>query len=452
MMFRSTITHKPSDRRYSAGFLATLALFTLGAAFVIPAPLAHAQSSKKVRTIKFTLVFTRPGEYQCYPIINGAKAEGINIVPGQNKLPVEVSTNIDGIEVLDRVSGLVAAIPLRKIRRNSRVPVEPEDFNQLQAVVIKLNSLNGKPAAKGIVQLKPSRGELLQYSLTTMDGGSVRFENIPLGTAQLKAHALTGDDVVKKTVVIAPARGGGERTYTLTLPIDVRTVEPTPAPNATPKPEPKKPEPKNDWLSGLIGLGILGGGGVFALRYLKSRNMTPKDALAGAMKSLGVDAPGAPVMGEHAGLRPSAPDVVQAPLASLSDLPAAPLVAAPIVVELPRAMPGAHLVGLAGAVAGQAIAMKSDTESMVTVGRDPKSTIPLPNDSMVSRRHAVFVANGAGWDLMDEASTNGTFLNGKRVENRTALMNGDEIQIGMARFRFEGERRGQTPQPKVMQA
>lgn len=396
-MIFSPITHTQRFPRRGTWLYAACALLPLGA--VLTGLPAYAQSSsKKVRTIKFTLVFTRPGEYQCYPIINGAKGEGINIIPGQNTLPVEVSTNIAGIEVLDRVSGLVADIPLRRIRRNSRVSVKPEDFNQLQAVVIKLNSLNGKPAAKGIVQIKPSKGELLQYSLTTMDGGSVRFENIPLGTAYLKAHALTGDDAVKKTVVIAPAQGGGERVYTLTLPIDVRTVEPTPAPNASPAPEPKKPEPKNDWVSGLIGLGLLGGGGVFALRYLKQRNMTPKEAIAGAMKQLGVDAPGASVMGEHAGLRPSAPDAVQAPLPPLSDLPVAPPDAAPVPVEPPRAMPGAHLVGLAGAVAGQIVAMKSDTESMVTVGRDPKSTIPLPNDSMVSRRHAVFVANGAGWD------------------------------------------------------
>ena len=273
-----------------------------------------------------------------------------------------------------------------------------------------------------------------------MDGGSVRFENIPLGKAEVKAYSNTGDDVVKKKVIIAPAIGGKGQVILMTLPIDVLTVKPSPAPS---KVVDTKPEPRNDLASGVVGIGILVGAWFFGANYLKKRGLTPKEAFTDALGELGVDTPGAPVPGsEHSGLRASAPDVVQTPLASLGDLPPASAIPAP--VEPVRALPGAHLVGLAGAVAGQNIAMSPDKESMITVGRDTKCTVPLPNDSMVSRRHAVFASSGSSWDLMDEASTNGTFLNGKRIENRTTLMSGDEIQIGMARFRYEGERR-KTP-------
>ena len=384
------------------------------------------------------------------------KGEGIAIAPGENLLPVEVSDNIEGVEVLDEVSGLVASLPVSKLKRRKKIPVEPEDFNKLQAVTVHLNSKNGEPAAKGVIRLTPKDSEPLQYGLTTMDNGFVRFENVPLGKAQVKAYANTGDDVVKQTVIIAATVGGRGQDITLTLPVDVRTVKPSPSPaapgttvvinNSEAKPQP----PKNDWTSGIVGLALLVGGGVFGVRFLKQRNMTPQEGFQFLLTRLGVDNPGASVPGsEHSGLRATVPDAVQAPLPALSDLPGAG-VAAP--VESVRALPGVHLVGLAGAVAGQNIAMESDTESMVSVGRDPKCTIPLPNDSMVSRRHAVFVANGKGWDLMDEASTNGTFLNGKRIENRTALMNGDEIQIGMARFRFVGEKRTKEAVGKVMQA
>ncbi len=419
-----------------------------------PAPvLAQA----KPETIKFTLVFTRIGAYQCYPITKGAKGEGIAIAPGETTLPVEVSANIEGVEILEEVSGLVASLPVRRLKRRKRIDVEPSDFDKLQAVTVHLNSRNGEPAAKGVIRLTPKEGEPLQYGLTTMDGGSVRFENVALGKAEVKAYANTGDDAVKQTVVIAATVGGRGQDITLTLPVDVRTVKATPAPSptgvapATGSGAATAPA-KNDWTSGIVGLALLGAGGWFAARYLKQHDLTPQQAFTTLLTRLGVDAPGASVMGEHAGLRPSVPDAVQAPLPALSELPNAGIAASVLAAEPVRALPGTHLVGLAGAVLGQNIAMKSDTESMVSVGRDTKCTIPLPNDSMVSRRHAVFAANGAGWDLMDEASTNGTFLNGKRIENRTALMNGDEIQIGMARFRFVGEKRPAGIAGKPMEA
>ncbi|MBC8140469.1 MAG: FHA domain-containing protein [Armatimonadetes bacterium] len=411
------------------------------------APPVQAQTAPK--TIKFTLVFTRIGAYQCYPIIGGRRGEGIAIAPGEKELPVEVSSTIEGIEVLDEVSGLVATLSTRRLKRRKKIDVSPEDFDKLQKVTVRLLSKNGEPAAKGVIRLTPKTGEPLQYGLTTMDGGSVSFENVALGKAQIKAYGNTGDDAVRKTVIIAATVGGRGQDITLTLPLDVATVKPTPAPTPVGA-KPDKPEPaKNDWTSGILGLAILGAGGFFGLRFLKQRNMTPQEGFAFLLTRLGVDAPGANVPGsEHAGLRPTVPDVVQTPLPALSDLPDAGVAVSAVLTEPVRALPGTHLIGLAGAVAGQNIPMTPD-ESMVSVGRDTKCTIPLPNDSMVSRRHAVFAANGAGWDLMDEASTNGTFLNGKRIENRTALMTGDEIQIGMARFRFVGEKR---PTGKAMEA
>lgn len=408
---------------------------------------AWAQSGS-AKMIKCTLVFTRAGTYQCYPIINGSRAEGISIKPGESELPIEVSPKIEGVEVLDEVSGLVASITVRRLKRAKKINVEPSDFDKLQAVKVILLSKNGEPAAKGVIRLTPSEGEPLQYGLTTMDNGTVEFSNVPLGKASVKGNANTGDDSVKQSVIIAPAVGGGPFVITLTLPIDVRTVKPAPvagettvATNNEGKPAPAK----NDWTSGIVGLALLGAGGFFGFRYLQSRNMTPKEAFGDALTRLGVDTPGADVPGlAHAGLRPVTPDVVSSPLPSLSDLPGAS--------DAAPALPGTHLVGLAGAVAGQNIAMTSEKETMVSVGRDTKCTIPLPNDSMVSRRHAVFVASGTGWELLDEASTNGTFLNGKRIENRTALMSGDEIQIGMARFRFVGEKRATNSVGKPLEA
>jgi pSer/pThr/pTyr-binding forkhead associated (FHA) protein len=53
------------------------------------------------------------------------------------------------------------------------------------------------------------------------------------------------------------------------------------------------------------------------------------------------------------------------------------------------------------------------------------------DDGKVSRKHAQVGLYGPGaFVLRDLASTNGTFLNGKRVSEKRALNNGDLIRIG----------------------
>lgn len=51
----------------------------------------------------------------------------------------------------------------------------------------------------------------------------------------------------------------------------------------------------------------------------------------------------------------------------------------------------------------------------LTVGRDPVSDIVL-NDPEVSRQHARFTKTDAGYNVQDLGSTNGTFVNGQRLE------------------------------------
>lgn len=65
----------------------------------------------------------------------------------------------------------------------------------------------------------------------------------------------------------------------------------------------------------------------------------------------------------------------------------------------------------------------------ITVGRDPEADIPIDNVS-VSRDHAVFRREGDGWIVQDRGSTNGTFLNGDRVDGVRPVAPGDEIHVG----------------------
>ncbi len=64
----------------------------------------------------------------------------------------------------------------------------------------------------------------------------------------------------------------------------------------------------------------------------------------------------------------------------------------------------------------------------VVLGRSRECEVRLP-DADTSRRHAKIVCSGGRFVLHDLASTNGTFVNGERIEQRE-LRPGDRLQIG----------------------
>jgi hypothetical protein len=76
-----------------------------------------------------------------------------------------------------------------------------------------------------------------------------------------------------------------------------------------------------------------------------------------------------------------------------------------------------------------------EVERTSRIGRSDESDIVL-NDLSVSRTHAVLEINAGRPTLRDLESTNGTFLNGRRIRAET-LHDGDEVQLGNTRMRFE---------------
>ncbi len=67
-------------------------------------------------------------------------------------------------------------------------------------------------------------------------------------------------------------------------------------------------------------------------------------------------------------------------------------------------------------------------------GRHPNADVFL-DDVTVSRKHAEFVREGRSFEVRDQASLNGTYLNGVRIDS-AALSNGDEVQIGKFKLTF----------------
>ena len=75
-------------------------------------------------------------------------------------------------------------------------------------------------------------------------------------------------------------------------------------------------------------------------------------------------------------------------------------------------------------------------ERPISVGRLPECTITL-DDANVSRRHSEFRPAGTGYIAVDLGSTNGTKVNGVRIEGERMLIDGDIVSVGSTHLRFE---------------
>ncbi len=90
--------------------------------------------------------------------------------------------------------------------------------------------------------------------------------------------------------------------------------------------------------------------------------------------------------------------------------------------------------------------MESSARFLVQIGAQPQRNYPIErettiagreaindlvlNDAEVSRRHTRVIRDADGYYVEDLGSTNGTFVNGKRVTVPTLLYNGDIVELG----------------------
>ena len=85
-----------------------------------------------------------------------------------------------------------------------------------------------------------------------------------------------------------------------------------------------------------------------------------------------------------------------------------------------------RLVVTEGALAGQSYPL---TEAAITIGRADDSTLVLTDD-YVSTRHAKLAPKDGEWLLEDLGSTNGTYLDRRRVTAPTPVPPGVPIRVG----------------------
>jgi pSer/pThr/pTyr-binding forkhead associated (FHA) protein len=70
----------------------------------------------------------------------------------------------------------------------------------------------------------------------------------------------------------------------------------------------------------------------------------------------------------------------------------------------------------------------------IHIGRGLAADLHL-DESSVSRRHAILVPRPSGARILDDRSSNGTFVNGRRIQ-QVDLQDGDVIVLGRIMLRY----------------
>ena len=76
----------------------------------------------------------------------------------------------------------------------------------------------------------------------------------------------------------------------------------------------------------------------------------------------------------------------------------------------------------------------------LSIGRSSAADISMPEVQSLSRNHAILNHLGAVVEVEDLRSTNGTYVNDRRVNVPHSLRSGDRFQIGAAHFKFLHEK------------
>ena len=97
-------------------------------------------------------------------------------------------------------------------------------------------------------------------------------------------------------------------------------------------------------------------------------------------------------------------------------------------------------VATAGTVVGAQIDEIIEGDPII-IGRDGEADLVLPEPT-VSRRHVEVRSSDEGWEIVDLGSRLGTWLNGKKLKagEGVPFREGEEVEVGIVRVKFLGER------------
>lgn len=353
----------------------------------------------------------------------------------------------DGVlEVMDNGRGNIARIPV-SAKGAAPLILSESSFTLAQRINIPVQS-KGLGVIGVQVALATADGKYAQTRLLQPDdNGIARFDAVPLNVPITATVSYGSNPPESQTRTLTPTRPADAWPAIVVTWPEVKTVAPAPAAPVAAAPASgdaasrrasdddrrdarrSEPNPINSIVSFFVSLLFLGGVGYGVFwAYKTGRLKSVLDSL-GIAQAPAVAAPaGDPFARQRAPIQPIT-DGTADPFAGAlgATAGAAPLAAIP---------DGPRLIATAGSYSGTIYPLHG---AATDIGRDPGNAVPLPNDTNASRRHATIQAANGQYSVLDNGSSNGTFVNGVRIVSQTPqpLRAGDEVQIGMTRFRFE---------------
>lgn len=344
--------------------------------------------------------------------------------------------------VWDKSTGNLASRPLADVKKDGTWTVKPEAFKDIAMVRVSV-LYAGKPVAAGEVTLNDGRHSVSQL-LDPSVKGELSFFGIKPGSTKVSVKYRNKGTTATVTQIFevpfdrkdpVPSFVVSVSSETATVSEEKPMLEKGSAPNEPSKPagappakaDPNPPaNPIGSFIATLLAFGIAAGVVLFLLQYAKKNPALVQSKL----EQMGVQIP---KPGDNEPITPAVP----------AGIPAAkPVPQQKIILD------GAGVDPITLASASTAVSdpkLVSDAgdammlpEGETVVGRDVGLGLSLVGESTVSRRHAALVRMGASVTVNDLGSTNGTTVNGRKVAIATPLRNGDQVQFGSVRFRFEG--------------
>ncbi len=363
------------------------------------------------------------------PLPGTSGAENIVALP----LPNDFKPSDCELQVMDYDRGNVARIA---IDQHSVITLTESSFNRVSSVTVPVIS-KGKGVIAAQVVMNSKSGKYHQSALLLpASAGTAVFHDVPMGEAITVSVEYGAHPAKSQTDTLTrdhPADGFHWQAFEVDWP-DVRTAALTPASNLPAvketskagEPVPAAPTNGMNPLNLIFSLLVLGGI-IYGIYWASNQGH-----LKGALDKLGI---------EQTPVLENAPNPFKEsnlpPLQPISDAtvdPASGIGAAGMGFASPSA--GPRLIATAGVYSGKVYPLESGN---LDIGRDPSNSVAMPDDTNVSRRHAALQwLNGSG-TIVDNGSSNGTFLNGVRITPQAPqpIRPGDEIQIGQTRFRLE---------------
>lgn len=404
-----------------------------------------------------TLLFPDEGEREVWVQTgrpSAAPSDSVRTRATSLEVPTGSKKPTDLVFVWDKRTGNLASRSVKEIQSDGTWVVKPETFKEIAQLKVHVEH-SGQPLAAANVSVND--GARTQTALLDPSTkGDVEFFGLKPGQLKVTASykAKTGEQKSVTQLVDAPfTRAAPVPSAVISVADDVATVgsEPAASPattsgaggkpraekgeGASAAPESKETENGGNTIGSIIvyfiGLAIAGGVAFLLYRYATQNKALVEEKL----KQMGVDIPqpgddqggpiqaAAPVMPK----KPEPPqkiildDAAPDPLGSVAPVS----MAAPIVTGEPKL------------ISEQGDAMPLPGGETV-VGRDVGLGLSLVGESTVSRRHAQLIRNGGEVTLVDLGSTNGSYVNGAKVQGSTVLRSGDHVQFGAVKFRYEG--------------